>query len=222
MLDCCALTAEYRDRLRTSLRVITPTDPDDEPITLEEAWRHLRIDAYGSPLASDDDDWLLNIGIPAARQWAEGYTGLALAPQTLELVADTFPEDYFELAGGPVQSVQSIDYIDDASSPQPQVFTDYQLNIYADPPRLSPATGFTWPVGNGAENSVRVRYVVGYSRAGYSPLGYVLPPRLKIGLLLLLGHLYENREDTSTLNLNLIPNGARSFLDFDRLRRGFA
>ena len=222
MLDCCALTAQYRDRLRTALRVVEPTDPADEPITLQEAWHHLRIDAYGSPLASDDDEWLLNIGIPAARQWAEGYTGLALAPQTLELVADTFPEEYFELPGGPVQSVQSINYIDDASSPQQQVFTDYQLNIYADPPQLLPATGFEWPVGNGAENSVKVRYVVGYSRTGYSPLGYVLMPRLKIGILLLLGHLYENREDTSTLNLNLIPNGARSFLDFDRVRKGFA
>lgn len=219
--DCCELTAEYRDRaMTTAVKIVVPSDPTEEPITLEEAWRHLRIDTYGSPLASDDDPWLEDIGIPAARQWAEGYTGLSLAPQTLELVADAFPSGYFELPFGPVQYVESITYTD--TDDVEQTFTDFELNSYLVPARLSPAFGFTWPTARDSTNSVRVRYVAGYSLPGYSPAGFVLTSRLKIGLLLMLGHLYENREDTTALRLELIPNGAKLFLDYDRTRRGFA
>jgi hypothetical protein len=38
----------------------------------------------------------------------------------------------------------------------------------------------------------------------------------------MLGHLYENREDTSTFNVSMIPNHARVFLDLDRKRPQFA
>ena len=219
--DCCALAAAYLNSVMpTAVRIAVESDPADEPITLEEAWQHLRIDTYGSPLASDDDSWLQNIGIPAARMWAEGYTGLSLAPQTLELVADAFPSDYFELPFGPVQYIESISYTD--ADDVEQTFTDYELNSYLVPARLSPAYGFTWPTARDSTNSVRIRYVSGYSLPTYSPAGFVLTSRLKIGLLLMLGHLYENREDTTALRLELIPNGAKLFLDYDRIRRGFA
>lgn len=219
MIDCCTLTAAYRDSvLATAVRIVTPAT--EEPITLEEAWRHLRIDTYGSPLASDDDPWLEDIGIPAARQWAEGYTGMSLAPQTLELVADAFPSAYFELPFGPVQYVESITYTDAAGDEQ--TFTDFELNTYPVPARLSPAYGFSWPTARDSTNSVRIRYVAGYSLPDYSPSGFALTSRLKIGLLLMLGHLYENREDSSAVRLELIPNGAKTFLDYDRTRRGFA
>jgi uncharacterized phiE125 gp8 family phage protein len=202
------------------MKVVVPVDPADEPITLEEARHHLRVDTYGSPATSDDDDWLTDIGIPAARMWAEGYTGLSLAPQTIEIVARQFPAEYFELPFGPVQAIVSVEYTDALGVPQP--FTDYELDGYRMPAVLQPAYGFTWPTALDWTNSVRVRYQAGYSLPSHSPAGFVLTSRLKIGILLMLGHLYENREDTSTLNLSLIPNGARTFLDFDRTRRGFA
>lgn len=221
VVNCCELALAYRkSRFAFDLKIVIPPAPEDEPITLEEARHHLRVDTYGSPPTSDDDDWLTDIGIPAARMWAEGYTGLSLAPQTLELVARQFPPQYFELPFGPVQSIVSVDYTDTADDPQ--VFTDYELNNYPSPAVLEPAYGFSWPTALDWTNSVRVRYEAGYTLPDVSPAGFVLTSRLKIGMLLMLGSLYENREDASALNLNHIPNGARTFLDFDRIRRGFA
>jgi len=220
--DCCALAGAFR-RARLDLwntQVVVPTAPENEPITIEEARWHLRIDTFGSPQTSDDDPWLQTIGIPAARMWAEGYTGLSLAPQTIELVARRFPRDYFELPAGPVQYVESVMYLD--TDGVDTSFTDYELNRYVNPARLAPAYGFAWPAARDVDNSVRVRYVTGYSPAGYSPAGFALTPRLRIGILLMLGHLFENREDANAVKIDQIPNGARVFLDYDRVRLGFA
>ena len=220
-LNCCELAEAYRQsRYAFDLKVAIEPAPEEEPITLEEARHHLRVDTFGSPPTSDDDDWLTDIGIPAARMWAEGYTGLSLAPQTIDLVAREFPAEYFWLPQGPVQAIVSVEYTDPAGDPQ--TFTDFELNSYTSTARLAPAYGFAWPVARDSVNSVRVRYLAGYSLPDYSPAGFVLTSRLKIGMLLMLGHLYENREDTTALNLSQIPSGARVFLDYDRVRRGFA
>jgi hypothetical protein len=260
--DCCALTRAYWDECLTRYRTRVVTQPifEEEPITLAEARYHLRVDTFeeGSPpeTVSDDDPWLQNIGIPAARQWAEGYLGEALATQTLEMVGNAFPSEYFELAIGPVQSIESVKYDDGeiaqeayqaaydaeflisgdedladaagdaayaAALEQTMDPADYQLNPYVWPNRLQLAYGVSaWPTARDSLASVRIRYVSGYTQPGDSPEGFVITPRRKIGLLLMLGHLYENREDTSTFNVSMIPNHARVFLDLDRKRPQFA
>jgi len=59
------------------------TDPDIEPITLEEIKRHLR--AYTDVTIEDDDFTAL---VVAGREWVEGYTGRALIDQTWCLTID--------------------------------------------------------------------------------------------------------------------------------------
>jgi len=96
----------------------------DEPIDLETAWTHCRIDAFGSPPASDDDDWLQTVGIPAAREYCEAECGRSFAPRTLELVSNGFPSVQVRapagpalyLPLGPVQSVESVIYLDQAAA----------------------------------------------------------------------------------------------------------
>lgn len=229
-INLCALTwSEWESTLATyNVRVITPGVFADEPITLEEAWHHLRIDTFpntDSPpvTVSGDDVWLETIGIPAARNWAEGYVGRSLVTQTLELVGTAFPSDYFELPFGPVQSVTSVIYDDEDDIEQTMDPADYVLNTDVSPPRVQLAYGVdAWPTARDAYNSVRVRYVAGYTPAGDSPATYNITPSLKIGVLLMLGHLYENRETTQAATLIEIPLGARVFLDKDRVRIGFA
>ena len=229
-INICALTrAEWESMLATfSVRLITPPTFADEPITLEEAWHHLRIDTFlnsDSPPAtvSGDDLWLETIGIPAARNWAEGYVGKSLVTQTLELVGTAFPSDYFELPFGPVQSVTSVIYVDEDGIEQTMDAADYDLNTDVSPSRVQLAYDVdAWPTARDAYNSVRVRYVAGYTPVGDSPSFGNITPSLKIGILLMLGHLYENRETTQASAVTEIPMGARVFLDKDRVRIGFA
>jgi len=229
-MTLCDLTcAEWTALLATySVRVVTSPAFADEPITIEDAWHHLRIDTFpndDSPpvTVSGDDYWLENIGIPAARNWAEGYVGKSLVTQTLELAGTSFPSTYFELPFGPVQSVASIIYVDADDVEQTVDAADYVLNSDVWPARVQLAYGVeAWPTARGTYNDVRVRYVTGYTPPNDSPAGFVISPSLKIGILLMLGHLYENRETTLATTLSEIPLGARSFLDKDRVRRGWA
>jgi len=229
-IDLCALTtAEWEAMLAAfSVRVITAPVFADEPVSLEDAWHHLRIDTYAnddSPpaIVSDDDTWLETIGIPAARNWAEGYVGKSLVTQTLELAGTAFPTAYFQLPFGPVQNIESVIYVDEDGAEQTIDPANYVLNTDVWPARCQLAYGVDeWPVARDSFNSVRVRYVTGYTAAGDSPAGFVITPSLRIGILLMLGHLYENRETTSPNDLSEIPLGARVFLDKDRKRIGFA
>lgn len=95
----------------------------DEPVTLGEAQRHLEVDTFGTPAESDWDDWI-EAHIPAAREYCEQYLGRALAPRTMQLSASGFPSAavstppgvVFALPFGPVQSVTSITYLDQAAA----------------------------------------------------------------------------------------------------------
>ncbi len=87
-------------------------DIDGEPITIEEARAQCNVDINGSPPESDDDFWLENIGIPAARAYCENYKGVAYAQRTVELVTNGFPSGAINLPFGPVQSIESIKYDD--------------------------------------------------------------------------------------------------------------
>jgi len=214
----------YATLHRYHLRTVVEPDFALEPITLEQAYWHLHIDTYGSPLGSDHDDWLENIGIPGARSWCEAYLEHSIAQQTLELTTDHFPDtDYIDLPFGPVLSIESVTYLDDGGNDAIFADTDYSLDNYSQPHRLYLGYEMEWPtVVRQVRNSVRIRYIAGYSLPGDSPPGeFPLPHRVRVGMLMLLGHMFDNREDTTVLKLEQIPIGVKSFLDWDRARPHF-
>ena len=55
-------------------------------------------------------------------------------------------------------------------------------------------------------NAVTITFVAGYGAADQ------VPDEAKHAIKLILGHLYENREDVSTAPLRAIPQGARNLL----------
>lgn len=168
-----------------------------EPVTLAEAKLHLRIDVM-------DDDTLITALITAAREFAEHYTGRALAPQTLEMALDEFTGDCIDLDMPPVASITSVKYTDAAGVEQTVSSADYSLSAYGNSRRIDLGYGKTWPSTQEIPDAVRIRYVTGYTTA---------PKAVKSALLLLIGHLYENRQSVSTLNSNEVPMGARALLD---------
>lgn len=171
-----------------------------EPVTIEEAKLHLRVDVT-------DEDTLIGALITAAREFAEHYTGRAFAPQTLEMALDCFPvyeDDYIDLDMPPVATITTVKYTDAVGVEQTIPGSSYVLSLYGESRRLTPAYNVYWPTTRDIPNAVRIRYVTGYT---------TLPKAAKAGLLLLIGHLYENRQAVSTLSLEEIPMGARSLLD---------
>jgi uncharacterized phiE125 gp8 family phage protein len=226
-----------RDLARYGVKVIAP--PVAEQITLAEAKLHLRVDndEEGSP-AVHPDDTLIQTLITVAREWAEGYLARSLAAQTLELATSRFPGTFWDectrgptgwhsyeywalpLPMGPVTAVQSVTY---AASGTPVAFTDYAFASYVEPARLVPNS--SWPTADPSPEAIKVRYEAGYDLPGSSPAANALPKPIKAAMLLLIGGLYENREDPAALqtgSIGMLPLGIESLLDPYRLRLGMA
>lgn len=219
-------------RDRAALRVITPAAV--EPVTLADAAAHLRIDAYGSP-AEYPEATLIEAMISAAREYVEHVSGLTLAAQTLELSARSFAalcryegDGVIELRTAPVLGIDSVAYVDADGVTQTMADTDYLLDDAATPPSLHLAYGVTgWPTTRDQPNAARIRFTAGYGAAGGSPTVDVIPFTLRAAVLLMLGHLYDNREETvrgeggGTLP-NPNPLGITALIERHKLRMGFA
>lgn len=164
------------------LRLIT--GPTGSPVSLAEAKAHLRV--YGS-----EDDGLIVSYLLAAVQKAERDTNLLLASQTWELTLDRFPAETGSAAGelriprAPVQSITSITYVDSAGATQTVTSTDYVLDKDVQPARVVPAFGKVWPTPRVQASAVTVRFVAGHTQ---------IPEPIRAAILLIVGHLYENRE----------------------------
>lgn len=187
------------------VRVVTP--PSVEPITLAEARLHLRVDTIGG---THPDDTLIERLISAARAWAEKHTGLALAPQTWEAASNSFPADDEILPGGAVDAIVSVKYREDAAG----VETTLGASVYYLDPfdgTLSLAYGESWPSVRAVPNGVRILYTVGVG---------LVDDDVRAAMLLVIGHLYANREDSAERQISSIPMGAISLLSLSRVNLG--
>lgn len=192
-----------------------------EPISMEMARAHLKIDVFGSPPQSDDDFWIETIGIPGARAGCEGWLGVSIAQQSYQLSTNGFPIGTIILPFGPVQSITTVTYIDPDGDIQIVPEEDYVLDGYANPATLSLATGATWPETESSAQSVLVEYVAGYFDATASP-PMMLPAGIMIGVLLELSHLNSNREATTPLRMMELPIGVEWHLEPFRRRLSMA
>lgn len=158
---------------------------------------HLRI-------SGDDEDTLLTGLIDTAREFLDGRNGIlgrALITQTWDLYLDDFPaDDVIELPFSPAQSITEITYIDYAGNTQTLDTDAYSVNIHAYKPFIVLNIGYTWPVTRDIINAVKVRGVYGYGDDASD-----VPAPIRHAALLLVGHLYENREATTTLNIRDLP-----------------
>lgn len=215
----------YRDSLaRSGIKVIQP--PTAEPLSVDEVALHLRLDAYGSPATYPEQTWI-EAAISAARETVEGLSGLALAPQTVELGMAAFPFDCFNQSGislrtGPLLGVTSVIY-SDGTADQTIDPALYVVDGYANPGAVYPAYNQSWPTAVLTPNSIRIRYRVGFNTPGESPQDAPLPKGLRAAMLLMIGHLYANREATTTAaNMQEIPLGIDALIERYRIRSSLA
>ena len=190
-------------------------EPTAELLTLDEVRLHLRLDAYDSPAAHPDDP-IVTALIAAAREFAENYTGRSLALRTVELTLDAFPAcRNIPLTMPPLFAVEFVRYID--SDEVEQTFTGWTLNDYVTPARIELDPGIEWPATFTQVNAVRVRLQTGYMAADESPSGTALPKSVRQAMLLVIGHMYENREASSVVSLNELPLSVTALLQPYRL-----
>lgn len=193
------------------LKQISP--PSVEPISLEKARLHLRLDTSGSP-PSHPDDSLVTALISAVRENAENYTGLKIAYATYEMRADNFEDLEINLETWPIVSITSVSYVDSSDESQTLSGSDYTLDTFTRPGRLKP-TGDFFPEAK----EVTIRFMAGFTD-GQSPNPYPIPKTIESAMLLMLGNLYDNRESVSNNQSYERPMSATYLLNPYRIKLG--
>ncbi len=152
------------------------------PISLARAKAHLRVDW-------DDDDTLIAAYLRAAVGAIEKRTDRALSPQAFTEWAGRFPCAYGErltLSRDPVTAIVSVTYVDQDGAEQTLDPADYR-SIEGEPWSLIAPVAASFPSTEDRPDAVRVRYMAGYDAGD-------CPAELQSAVLLMLGHLYANRE----------------------------
>jgi uncharacterized phiE125 gp8 family phage protein len=174
------------------------------PVTVSDAKVHLRV------TGNDEDRYIYSL-IQAACGMIDGPDGIgyAVTAQTWKLTCDTFP-DYFEIPLAPVTAITEVGYLDTTGAAQTVSSGNYRAVLDVDPVRVEPAVGFSWPGTRQASGGVYVKFTAG----GNPPLV------IRQAVLLIVGHLYANREAVGPGNLAPVPMAVESILN--QYRRGWA
>lgn len=199
------------------MKIIQITAPTVEPVTLAEARSHLRLDTDGAPPAHPDDSLVENL-ISAARQWAEIYTRRIFCQTTWDLFLDRFPsENYIEIPRPPLISIISLTYTtSDGTEEILTENTDFVVDTVSHYGRIVLEYNKTWPTDTlHPKNPIKIRFMAGYAST-ISPADYRenVPQAVKQAILLIVGHLYNQRENAIPgTTIMAIPFGAEYLLN---------
>eukprot|EP01037_Dinobryon_pediforme_P021277 gene21277-22103_t len=175
-------------------RLFRTIAPIGLPVSLDEVKTHLAI-------RSDDDAYLTSL-IEAATAMIDGPSGIgiALLPQTYRYSMDgMWPT--FTLPIYPVRAVQSVDWIDNDNLPRSA--TDVRVDSDCNPARV-----YATSTGSTMAGTVKVTFTAGFD---------VVPADLRHAILMLVGHLFENREAASTAKLETVPMAVDTILSRYRM-----
>jgi uncharacterized phiE125 gp8 family phage protein len=156
------------------LKLLIP--PASEPLTLDEAKAHLRVDGT-------EEDVYISALITAAREMVENYTNRQLMPATYEGIADALV--HFTLPKAPFQELVSIQYMTTGDVLTPLAADNYTFLEGGEPAVILVKRPADYKE---VENGVKITFTAGYT---------AVPESLKAAMKLLIGHLYENREEVT-------------------------
>lgn len=197
-------------------RMLEPAkQPDGSPgpiylVSRAQAKAHLRVDFT-------DDDTLIDTLIQTAHERLDGWNGElgnALTTQTWRADYDKFPGNRrLDLPFGPVQSA-TIAYYDTDNAVQS--YSAFSLHEDETNPFLwRDYDQDDWPGTYNRPDAVQVTFV-----AGYGDNASDVPEPIYHAMLLMIGHWYENREQTVIGQaVNEIPLGVMPLIENYRRRR---
>ncbi len=164
------------------MALILNVPPTVEPVSLDEAKAHLRIDGNA-------EDALVSSLIMTSRLHVEAALSLALITQTWTLALDRWPKNHqvlFPLR--PVQSIVDVRTIDKDGAPTVVPPENYLVDTASETARLLP-DGVGWQSPAQKANGIEITFVAGYSNDADD-----VPNPIRHALLLLVAHWYEHRD----------------------------
>jgi len=182
--------------------------PAVEVVTTAEAKAQCRID-------HSDDDALIGRLIKVAREKIEGPDGIGLCfvSQGWRLSLERFPRQ-IRIQMGPVLSIDSISYVDEAGKAQTLDPELYQWRRERFGAWIAPAYEQTWPTARCVYGSVQIDFTAGFPGTNDSPVNLSsVPETLKHAMLLLVGHYYENREAVLAGEMPAMPLGFENIIN---------
>jgi len=169
------------------METVLKTAPVAEPISLDEAKRHARIDID----ETDHDDYLHDL-IVVAREQVEMITWRKLVTQTWYAYLQRWPGgNYIELPFGKLQTGTApiIIYTDVDGTPTTWSSAEYIVDANYQKGRITLADGYTWPNETlYPSNPIRIEFICGYG------LAVSVPPQIKHAMKIIVSELFENRE----------------------------
>ena len=190
------------------------TAPNTAPLSTAEAKAHLRVDG-------SDEDTLIDAYVDAAREYIEARYRLVLTTGTWDFTPETpdglerddFPSGLkdIECPLHPLQSVESITYVDTDGASQTLSSSNYVVVTGATPGRIRLAYDKCWPDTRKQPNAVVVR-----AKFGYGDAATAVPESILCAVRLIVGHFHEHREQF------LVEGMPREIPTADLLLRGKA
>jgi uncharacterized phiE125 gp8 family phage protein len=202
------------------------TEPTIEPISIEEAKEHLRLD-------DDIDDIPVLTFIKAARLWAEQYTGRAFITRTVQQYLDSTASvldplfegmrtgvetraysNYIELAASPAISVTSINYYNDSDTQSTWATSNYYVDTVNDIGRVYLRDGGTFPTDLRAANGLEINYT-----AGYGTNRSDIPSDIRLAMLQYMTFAYEHRGEQEGSSPPMLPKILNTLLSKYKIMR---
>ena len=161
---------------------------------------------------SDEDAWIES-QIKAVRKWCEELRGESFITQTWELSLNDWPHkgNYIELPYSPLQTISTIKYYETDDTENTWSTDYYYENTNYNPGRAILKYSQTWPSETlRTSDAILIRYISGYGATAAS-----VPEEVKLAMLMMIGHFYENREATFDRILREVPH-VKELLDINR------
>lgn len=190
-------------------RIKITTAPATEPVTATEAKLHCRVD-------HSTEDAVFTRLIEVARLQCEAISKRSFITRTYTAYLDCWPGGLIELPYPPLLGITSIKYYDNAGGAAVTInASNYVVDAISEPGRVALKTGVNWPSVTLREiNGVEIIYTAGYGADAAD-----VPDQYKQAMLLLIGHLYENRESVVVqqgVSLVQVPQAVEWLLLTDR------
>lgn len=175
------------------------TAATSSPVTNLEVQTYLKTNFA----SSDSESELIDMLIGAATAMVERHTGLQLITSTWKLEFKSW-EEFVELWHSPLVSVNSVKYYDTNNVQQTMSATLYQVNTSSMPAIVR---FLDFPSLYDREDAIQIIYSAGYGTDAD------VPQPLKVAIMMLTAHLYENRQTVSTLQAYEIPQTAEYLME---------
>jgi uncharacterized phiE125 gp8 family phage protein len=165
------------------MALLLTSGPALEPVSLDEAKTHLRVD-HG------EEDVLISSLVTAARIHLETMLGLAFITQQWNVVLDRWPDTPdMALPLAPVQAITGISLYDAEDAASVIAPSDYSLDALSEPARLVWRGSSVRPSLGRSYNGIEISLTAGFGASAND-----VPQPLRQAILLMVAHWYERRE----------------------------